>query len=318
MTSYRKKQGASQRYLIINALSFIAPFFVTYFIFNFFPILFSLFLSFYSWDGISAIKFVGLGNYARIFSSDPYFLMSISNTVILMLLYVPFSVILGLLLANTVSSRYVVGRRLFQVVNYFPYIITPVAIGLLFSVLFDWSSGSVNQLLMDLGVVRKGINWLGRASSARLVIGLMLVWKYSGYCMMLYLAGINAISPDLFEAAHIDGANARQTFLYVTIPSLRPITLFVTTTMITNGFQLFDEVKILLGGTGALGMASVGGPGRSCLTAVWNLYDTAFGFTSGSQRLGYGSAVAYGLFLFIVLVSALNYLFVQRKEMKKG
>lgn len=316
MASLKKKMGASQRYLALNAFSFIAPFFAIYFIFNFFPILYSLLLSFHSWDGISAMKFVGLSNFERIFTTDPYFLMSIKNTVVLMLIYVPLSVVLGLLLANAVSSRLVAGRRAFQVVNYFPYIITPVAIGLLFSILFDWSSGSVNQLLMDLGVVKEGINWLGRATSARFTIGVMLIWKYCGYCMMLYLAGINGISNDLFEAARIDGANARQTFLYITIPSLRPITLFVTTTMITNGFQLFDEVKILLGGTGALGMASIGGPNRSCLTAVWNLYDTAFGFTSGSQRLGYGSAVAYGLFLFIVAVSALNYLFVQRKEMK--
>lgn len=318
MIKNKKAASTSQRYLVYSALSFIAPFFLIYCIFNFYPIAYSLFLSFQSWDGISAMRFVGFDNYVRIFTSDPYFIMSIKNTVIIMLIYVPLSVVLGLLLANAVSSRYVLGRRAFQVVNYFPYIITPVAIGLLFSILFDWSSGSVNQLLVDLSVIKEGINWLGRATPARLVIGTMLIWKYCGYCMMLYLAGINSISTDLFEAARIDGANTRQTFVYITIPMLRPITLFVSTTMIINGFQLFDEVKTLFGGSGTLGMASIGGPGRSCLTAVWNLYDTAFGFTSGAQRLGYGSAVAYGLFLFIMGVSLINYFLVQRKELKES
>ena len=310
--SGKHSAGSNQKYLARSAYAFILPFFLVYFVFNLFPILFSLYLSFTEWDGLSPIQFVGLSNYIRMFTTDPYFLMSIQNTVILMLEYLPLSIILGLLMANVVSSALVKGRRFFQVINYFPYIITPVAIGLIFSLLFDWSSGTVNKLLIATGLLQEGVNWLGSATTARIVIGIMLVWKNFGYCMMLYLAGIGSISQDVYEAAKIDGAGATQVFFRITVPLLKPITLFITTTMIINGFQLFDEVKMLLGGT-TVGMATIGGPDRSCLTAVWNLYDTAFGFTGGTQRLGYGSAVAYGLFLFIALVSIANFLITQRK-----
>lgn len=309
------KPMTHRRYLQRTAYLFIFPFFIIYFVFNFFPILYSLFLSFFEWDGMHEMTFIGFENYIKMFTTDPYFLKSIQNTMILMLLYIPASLVLGLLMANILSSALVKGKRFFQVVNYFPYIITPVAIGLIFYLLFDWSSGTVNKVLLSLGVITDAINWLGNENYARLVVGLMLTWKNIGYCMMLYLAGIAAIPSELYEAAKIDGANARQTFFSITLPMLKPITLFVTTTSIVNGFQLFDEVKMLLGNS-TVGMAVIGGPNRSCLTAVWNLYDTAFGFTSGGQRLGYGSAVAYGLFLFIALMSLVNYLITQRKGQK--
>ncbi|MCL2146284.1 MAG: sugar ABC transporter permease [Synergistaceae bacterium] len=289
-----------------SAYSFIIPFFIIYFMFNFFPVAYSLFLSFTEWDGLHEIKFVGLDNYIRLFTSDPYFLKSIGNTLILMLEYIPLSVVLGLLLANALSSVYVKGKRFFQVVNYFPYIVTPVAVGLIFLILFEVSSGAINRILITTGVLERGIDWLNRAVYARIVVGIMLVWKNFGYCMMLYIAGIAAISTEIYEAGRIDGANARQLFFHITLPQLKPITLFVTTISIINGFQLFDEVKILFGGL-TVGMATIGGPDRSVLTAVWNLYDTAFGFTGGTQRLGYGSAVAYGMFLFIMLAAVINF-----------
>lgn len=307
-----RKPLAHWAYLQRSAYLFILPFFVIYFVFNLFPILFSLFLSFFEWDGMREMTFVGLENYIKVFTSDPYFLKSIQNTIILMLLYIPASLVLGLLMANILSSALVKAKRFFQVVNYFPYIITPVAIGLIFYLLFDWSSGTVNKVLLNLGVITDAINWLGDEHYARLVVGLMLTWKNTGYCMMLYLAGIASIPSELYEASKIDGANAGQIFFNITLPMLKPITLFVTTTSIVNGFQLFDEVKMLLGNS-TVGMAVIGGPNRSCLTAVWNLYDTAFGFTGGGQRLGYGSAVAYGLFPFIAVVSLINYLITQRK-----
>ena len=310
---HKRKKLNYQLHMERNAYMFITPFFVIYFIFNLFPIISSLFLSFFEWDGMGPMNFVGLENYIKMFTSDPYFLMSIKNTVILMLLYIPVSIIAGLIMANILSSALLKCKRFFQVVNYFPYIITPVAVGLIFYILFDWSSGTVNKVLLSTGLIEVGINWLGTENYARLVVGLMLSWKNVGYCMMLYLAAIAAIPQELYEAARVDGANAIQTFRHVTLPLLRPITLFVTTTSIINGFQLFDEVKMLMGNS-TVGMAVIGGPNRSCLTAVWNLYDTAFGFTSGTQRMGYGSAVAYGLFMFILLVSLINYLVTGRKD----
>lgn len=167
--------------------------------------------------------------------------------------------------------------------------------------MFERSSGTVNRILVALGVMDSGVNWLGNPKYAIFVMCFMLVWKFLGYHMMVYSAALATISTDLFEAADIDGASFWQTFRYIILPQVQPTTLFLIITDIIYGFQMIEEPMQLFAGWGA-GVQQIGGPARVALTAVWNMYDTAFGT---NMEYGRASAIAYGVFLFIVIFSCL-------------
>lgn len=282
---------------------FVAPFILCYLAFNIFPILYSFIISFTNWDGFSAATFVGLENYKLVFTQDPSFWKSLGNTVLIMLMSTPFVIIFGLLLAVFLFNI-TKGRSFFQTVNFIPYITTPVAIGLIFAFLFDWSSGTVNKILMSAGVLEQGINWLGEPLYARIVVAIMIIWKYTGYHMAIYLTGLSTISQDLYEAAKVDGSSPVNTFFKITVPLLAPITMFLVLTDIIGGLQMFDEPKLLFSDT------AVGGPERSVLTAIWHFYDVTF----STSRFGYGSAVSFSLFLIIIIFTLVAYKFMNKER----
>lgn len=284
---------------------FIVPFFLIYLAFGIFPIIYSFFISLTSWDGYGKVYFIGFTNYVRIFTTDPYFLKSIGNTMIFMAIDTPLLIIGGIVFASVFNSRLIKFRNTFRLAAFSPYLTIPVAIGILFCLMFDWNSGIVNKILISLGLTAKGINWLGQPALARAVVCLMIVWKYMGYHMIFFNAGIVGIPIELYEAAEVDGASTMQKFTRITLPLLRPITEFLTVMNIIWGFQLFDEPMVLFSGWISGGAAgAVGGPKRSCLTAIWNLYDTTFGT---QMQYGKGASIAYGLFLFIVVFSFIGY-----------
>lgn len=293
------------KYTVFWPTVFVAPFIICFLLFNLFPIIYSFGLSFTDWSGIGEKKFIGLGNYIRIFTKDTTFLRSLRNTVYIMLLGFPLSIFLGLMLAAFLSNLKKF-RNIFQTINFLPYITTPVAIGLVFTFLFDWNTGIINRVIVTLG--GSSINWLGNATFAPFVIGFMIIWKCTGYYMALYLAGITGISEDIYEAAKIDGANAVKTFLKITVPLLKPITVFIILTSVIYALQLFDEPNLMFNVSTT---SIIGGPDRSCLTMVWNFYDIAFGSTA---RLGYGSAIASTLFAIIVVISLVGMKFMNGKE----
>lgn len=295
----------NKKYSVFWPVVFIAPFIIFFFTFNLFPIIYSFFLSFTEWNGIGEKVFVGLDNYIRIFTKDATFLKSLWNTLYIMVLGFPISVFLGLLIAAFLSNLKKF-RNLFQTINFLPYITTPVAIGLIFTFLFDWNTGIINRIIEFFG--GEGINWLGNAKFAPVVIGIMIIWKCTGYYMALYLAGITSISTDIYEAAKVDGAGTVKTFFKITIPLLKPITIFITITSLIYALQLFDEPNLMFNVSTT---SIIGGPDRSCLTMVWNFYDVAFGSTA---RLGYGSAVSSTLFIIIVAASLIGMRFMSRKE----
>lgn len=295
----------NKKYSVFWPVVFIAPFIIFFFTFNLFPIIYSFFLSFTDWNGIGEKVFVGLDNYIRIFTNDTTFLKSLWNTLYIMVLGFPISVFLGLLIAAFLSNLKKF-RNLFQTINFLPYITTPVAIGLIFTFLFDWNTGIINRIIEFFG--GEGINWLGNAKFAPVVIGIMIIWKCTGYYMALYLAGITSISTDIYEAAKVDGAGTVKTFFKITMPLLKPITIFITITSLIYALQLFDEPNLMFNVSTT---SIIGGPDRSCLTMVWNFYDVAFGSTA---RLGYGSAVSSTLFIIIVAASLIGMRFMNRKE----
>jgi multiple sugar transport system permease protein/cellobiose transport system permease protein len=208
-----------------------------------------------------------------------------------MLMSTPFVIIFGLLLAVFLFNI-TKGRSFFQTVNFIPYITTPVAIGLIFAFLFDWSSGTVNKILMSAGVLEQGINWLGEPLYARIVVAIMIIWKYTGYHMAIYLTGLSTISQDLYEAAKVDGSSPVNTFFKITVPLLAPITMFLVLTDIIGGLQMFDEPKLLFSDT------AVGGP------------DVTF----STSRFGYGSAVSFSLFLIIIIFTLVAYKFMNKER----
>lgn len=289
---------------------FCLPFLVSYCLFGLFPMLYSLQLSFFDWNGIGEKVFVGLENYIKLFTTDPLFLKAIGNTIILMAFSTPITVLLGLAVAWLLFDIGK-GKRIYQTINFFPYITTPVAIGFIFSYLFDWQSGYINKLLQWVGIIDEPYFWLGSEIASRAIIVIMVVWRYLGYYMTIYLAAMTSMPMEVYEAAAVDGANSFQQFTKITIPMLKNTTKFLVITSVIGGLQMFEEPKLLFSGWAALGNADTGGPGYSALTAVWKFYNDAFHLDS---QLGYGSAIAYSLFIIIMIFTLVGTKISNRKE----
>jgi multiple sugar transport system permease protein/cellobiose transport system permease protein len=289
---------------------FTLPFFLFYAAFVVYPVLYSFYISLTNWDslaGISKRQFVGFMNYIQLITRDKLFFRSLGNTAFFMAINIPILIITGLLMA-VVLYNINYGRRIFQTINILPYIITPAAIGLIFSFIFDWSTGIINILLKNTNIIKEGVNWLGTPSTARFVIILMVVWKNFGYYMLIYLAALASIPNDINEAASIDGAGTVQTFFYITLPMLRPITVFLILTSIISGFQLYDEPSLLFSSSNS---AVFGGPDRSGLTSIMYFYDRTF---RSSTRLGYGATISYALFFIIMVTSVVVSKMLNRRE----
>ncbi|MFF2483937.1 carbohydrate ABC transporter permease [Paenibacillus sp. NPDC058071] len=285
---------------------FISPFFLIFGAFSLFPILFTFYISLTNWTLDGSPNFIGFANYAEVFQ-DSRFYDALLNTILFMIMIIPPQIIIALFISVLLTNGRVPFVGAFRLINFLPYITTSVAVGLIFGILFDWNFGSVNVLLGKLGIVQENINWLGQPWPSRFVVAFVTIWKYFGYTAVMFLVGITGISKQLYEAADLDGASKMQQFFHITLPMLRPVMLFVTITTLIGCFQIFDEPYMLFTGMGA---SVVGGPEGSALTGTWLIYDNVFGSLA---RFGYGSAIAYVLFLFISMVS-----FVMFRLMNKG
>lgn len=289
---------------------FCLPFLGAYFLFNLFPMLYSFQLSFFDWNGVKTKMFVGLQNYITLFTKDPLFLKSLVNTIILMAFSTPITVFLGMAVAYLLFDigR---GKRFYQTVNFFPYITTPVAIGFIFSYLFDWQSGYINKLLLGTGLINQPFYWLQSEVASKAIVVIMIVWRYLGYYMTIYLAAMTSVSSEVYEAAAVDGASRLKMFISITVPMLKNTTIFLIVTSIIGGLQMFEEPKLLFSGWATIGNGQTGGPGNTVLTTVWKFYNDAFNMDS---RLGYGAAIAYSLFVFIILFSIIGFKVTKGKD----
>lgn len=280
----------------VTPYTMIAPFFILYAVFSLFPIIYSLYISFFNWDGFSTKQFVGFANYVRVFTQDGKFYKSILNTIIIFCFTIPLEVGLGLFMATVLKDFFRKTRNAFQLINFLPYITTPVAIGIIFALMFDWKSGIVNEVLSLIGL--DPVYWLGTPWASKAVVIFMVVWKGYGYVMVMFLSGLSTIPDELYEAATIDGASWWQSFRKITIPMLKPIFVFVINTSIINAWKLFDEPQLLFEG----GSQPLGGPERSVLTVVMRYYEAAF----RNFEFGYGAAFAYVLALLIAVCSLIG------------
>ena len=277
-----------------------------YFLFSFFPVVYSFAVSFTNWNGFGqTAAFVGIDNYVRALSNDKFFWLSLTNTLLQMALSVPAMIIIGLLLATLLKDFVKKGLNAVQLMNFMPYLVTSVAVGLLFETLFSTKGGFVHELILSLG--GEPVYWLGTPWGARSMVAIMTVWKNFGYVMVMFLAGLSVIPEDLYESARIDGARWWQQFTHITLPMLRPILIFVFLTSVINAFKLFDGPQIVFSG---LSSTPYGGPERSVLSMMMYFYDAAF----RRFEFGYGSAIAYCLFIIIVLCSTLSYRFLSKEN----
>ncbi|MHA6483374.1 carbohydrate ABC transporter permease [Paenibacillus sp. strain BS8-2] len=275
----------------------ILPFFTIYILFQLYPIVFSFFVSFTGWNGIGEKTYVGLGNYQRLLQ-DRLFYKSVGNTLLIMVFTIPLQVITGIFLAAFLKDFTNKLRSSLQLFNFLPYLTTPVAVGMLFQIMFEWKYGSINGILSKIGIIETPINWLGEELGARVVIVLLTFWSAYGYMMVMFLTGLSTIPNSLYEAAKVDGASWFKSFRVITVPLLRPIMTFVVTMSIIANLKLFDEPKVLFTADSTQSIP-LGGPDRSVLTIVMNFYDTTF----SQFQFGYGSSMAFGLFVLIFIFS---------------
>lgn len=266
--------------------AFISPFYILSALFLVVPIGAAVYLSLTAWAGIGTPEFVGLGNYRKLFRDETFY-ASLTNTVIYVLVSVLVVVPLALLVAQALNTRGLRVRDLWRVTYFLPVVLSPIVIALVFGLLFDRQFGLVNSVLRAI-LGTGGIDWLGDPTWAKVSVSILIVWRWTGYLSIFFLAGLQAIPRELYEAAVIDGAGRLRMFANVTLPMLRPVTVFVALTSLIGAAQIFDEPFLL----------TSGGPGTATLSTAMFVYRSAF----QRQQLGYACAAAVVLFAIIFLI----------------
>lgn len=267
----------------INGYLFISPWLIIFTIFSIVSLLYAVYLSFTSYNLLKPPQFWGLEGYRRVFQEELFLKKALPNTFKYVLIVVPIQTALSLVLAFAMDQK-LRFRRLFRTVFYLPSVTSSVVISLIFIWIFA-PQGIFNQI-MGLSV-----NWLDDPRTAFYVIMGMNIFTTSGTLMLIFLAGLQDISPSIYEAAQIDGANGAQTFFYITIPMLRPVIFFVVTVGVIGCFQVFDQIFVM----------TAGGPLDSTTTITYLIYKWAFRDTT--IKMGQASALAVVLTLIILAVT---------------
>lgn len=273
--------------------SFILPSVIGFVLFMAYPLINSLFLSFMDWNmfkGLEGSSFIGLENYKDVFENE-YFLAGISNNFKFMFMAVPLLLILSLVLANLLNQN-IFGRGALRAMYFMPYVATITAAAVVFSALFHPEYGPINSVLRTIGISNPPL-WVASIKWALPTVALFWIWKNIGYCVVIFLAGLQGIPKSLYEAASIDGANKVSQFIHITMPLVSPTTFFLAVTSVIGSFQVFAEVNVM----------TQGGPGTATVTVVYHIYQMAF------QRfnMGYASAVSWVFFLIVVGITAIQW-----------
>ena len=275
------------------AYLFITPFFLSFLTFSIFPIFYSLFISFHNYDPLTLkMTPVGFANYSRLINSN-YFWDSVLNTVEIWIISIVPQLTIALILSLILNERWVKGKNALRSVYYFPNLITPVTIGMLFTLLFGSPGGAINNLMTSIGIFPEPVSFKDTPILAKIVGGIAICWQNFGYNIIFITAGLHSISADVYEAAEVDGANAWQRTTKITMPLLRPIMLYIMITSIIGGLQIFDIPKMLFNGSDN---------NYATRTMVLYMYESAF----QNWQFGYGAAAAYTIALIIGAFSSLT------------
>ena len=291
-----KKSKSLTRRKTLVAYSFILPNLLGFFIFTFVPIVFSLLLSFCEWNSGGEIKFIVLDNFIRMFSKDNSFWIALKNTIYYTVVTVPVTLGLALFLA-ILMNKPLKGRVFFRSVLFFPYVASLVAIAVVWMALFNPDRGPVNSILMAIGIENPP-RWAASTTWAMPTIIGLTVWKGMGYYMIVYLAALQGVSRDLYEAASLDGATRWQQFVNITWPCVTPTTFYILMMLIVATFKSYDIMYI----------TTQGGPGEATKVLAYHIYNTAF----VSSQFGYASAIAMILLAMIVVITLIQFKFEKR------
>jgi len=277
----------------------VLPGLVSYLVWTLYPIIKSFMMSLYKWNINPRIpnKFVGLTNYVKLFHDDIFY-TALINTLKYVIVTVPGQMILGLFIA-VLLSRGLKGQTFFRLLYYMPVITSWVVVSVLFQYLFATRGGLVNYLLKDvLHLIKSDIRWLAQENTAMIPIYVLGIWKGIGWSMLIFLAGLQSIPKQLYEAAKIDGANSWLILRKITIPMLRPVIAFQTVMLTIGGFNVFLSVYVITGG----------GPRNSTQVLSSYMFKEAFDYF----HFGYGAAIAVIFFLIVFTIAQ-----IQRKLFKK-
>lgn len=291
---------------------FISPFYINFLIFGAFPIIYALFLSFHSWNGIagSPMRYIGWENYQYTLT-DPIFWRSIWNTFILNVASSLPQHMLGLFFAFILNLGFVKFKEFFKATLFLPYITAGVGVAIIFGMIFGNRYGVLNYVFMNLPGFESIFNlfgmtlpwnWLGKSATIIPAISTLIIWQWTGWNTILYLAGLQAIPIELYEAARVDGAKWHQVFFKITLPSLKPMLQFAISMSIIGGMQIFTEPFILVG--------KDGGTLRAGYTAAMNIYQTGFEW----NFFGSAAATSYLLFVIIFIMYFLNRRLIRSDE----
>jgi cellobiose transport system permease protein len=292
----RKKFWTEERKEAFSGYIYISPFFILFFIFGLFPILFSFYLGFQKWNGLNEMEFVGFQNFEWILT-DPIFWASLSNTLIMWLLGTLPQLLIGIILAYALNASIIKMKSVFRVSIFMPYVTSTVAVAIVFGVMFNSQEfGLINVILGTFGL--DPISWSTSEWGVKIAISTMVFWRWVGYNTIIYLAGLQGIPHELYEASVIDGATVRQKIQYITIPLLRPIIILTVFTSTIGALQLFTEPLIYIGRTYR----------EEGITVVLYLYREAF----SNLAFGPASAAAIILFLIIIVLSTINVFIANR------
>lgn len=270
---------------------YLFPALLVYLLFTFIPILETFRASFYDWNGFSETQtFIGLNNYVNLLS-DPLFLKAISNNLVFIIFYSIFPILIALLLSAILTGKPIPGFSFFRTVFFLPQVISMVVVGVIWRWMFNPVSGPINQFFSLIGLDQLRQAWLGSFKYALPAVGLIGSWVQYGFCMVLFLAGMQRIPLEYYEAASLDGASSFKQFLYITVPGLKSeIGVAMITTMVA-ALRVFDLIY----------STTRGGPGETTLVTGFLIYRSAI----LNNRIGYGAAIATLLTLIILSLSLL-------------
>ena len=265
---------------------FVSPFFILFAVFGLYPLLFSLFLSFMTWDGLTAWHYVGLANFVSM-ADDEILWRSLWNTLVIGLLYVPPMMILAFLFAQVLNTQWLKMRAFYRAAFFLPCVTPMVVIAIVFSLIFSAEKGVLNYGLGFAGVTP--VPWLTSEEWSKVSVAILVVWRWTGYNMILMLAGLQGIPIEYYEAAMVDGAGPLQRMRAITMPMMRPTFLFCGLLSLLGTIYMFDEIFVL----------TSGGPGTSSTNFGMYLFNISF----GDFRFGYASCVAYTVAVAVFLVT---------------
>lgn len=277
----------------IVGYSFIMPAIIGFVFFMAYPLLKSLYMSFMNWNmfkGESGSEWIGLKNYQSVLTNE-YFQTGLGNNILLALMGVPILLLLSMIIATLLNEK-MYGRGILRAMYFVPYITTVTAAALVFSAIFHPEFGPINSLLRMLGV-NNVPGWATSVKTALPTIAIFWIWKNVGYCIVIFLSGLQGISRSYYEAASIDGATKIQQFFKITMPLVSPTTFFLAITTVIASFQIFPEVQVI----------TQGGPGTATTTLVYHIYDMAF----KQFNMGYASAVSWIFFALLIIITIIQW-----------